>query len=454
MQESADAGRRDAMPSGSRSSRIDPAEVHAAAPARTTLPSIDELDELCRELRGAGVPVEQIGTSRGGRPIYLVSPPSKGRKTALVVGTPHPNEPIGGLTIVTLLSMLRSRHPLLAESPFQWHFIPSIEPDGLAWNGSWLDTPHDFGAYSRGFYRPAFQHQAEYTFPLSASRYRFDQSTPETKAWMSAIDRLRPALMVSLHNADHGGAFHVLSRPHPQLAADLTQASTAHGVPLDAEGDPYGEMQKLSAGVFLVDDMRAMVEHAPGSWNAGDCSFGFATKHGTLGLIPEVPLWREAEAAGERPMSDATSGLATLYDTTIALVARAKERAHDHALGDPLLCAILEGSAVLRRLLALNTEAPAASKPAMFVNRARRRLRMLPFRTLGMLHRWCHAEAVAEGGAERRRALEQLQRDCADWMNRQLADASLTEGMLPVPIRDSVATQIHAVLCAADAASS
>ncbi|MBU6271315.1 MAG: hypothetical protein KGQ67_08440 [Betaproteobacteria bacterium] len=74
--------------------------------------------------------------------------------------------------------------------PFRWHVIPSIDPDGLALNDGWLATPGDFRAYARGFFRPAFADQAEYSFPLQAGAYRFERVAPETRAWMSVIDRL------------------------------------------------------------------------------------------------------------------------------------------------------------------------------------------------------------------------------------------------------------------------
>lgn len=430
---------------------FDPAELQALVPARSTLPGIDELDDLCRQLASAGIPVQRIGTSRGGRPINMVSPPSTARLNVLVVGSPHPNEPIGGLTIATLLAMLRSKHPAVAQLPVRWHFVPSIEPDGLGFNGSWLNTPHDYRAYCRGFYRPAFRHQAEYAFPLKTSRYHFDQPTPETRAWMSAIDQLRPAFMASLHNADHGGAFNVLSRQHPELAGQLSRQARGHGIALDEMGDALGESELLAPGVFLAEDLATIVERTQGVWTAGNSSFGYAAVYGTLGLAPEVPLWQEAEVHGHGLLSDAVKGLSGSYEATIALVEQARSLADAGAGADLRWAATDDTAIILRRLMVIHAKLPGVPISAAMANLTRRRFRMLPLRALGMLIPWCQMQARQAGAGDRQRALAGIQQAATDLMERELADASLTAGMVPVPLRAAVAAQLQAVLTAAAA---
>jgi hypothetical protein len=415
----------------------------------STCPGLTELDELSVELSRSGVAVEVIGHSRGGRPIRCISPASGGTLNALVVGTPHPNEPIGGRTIQVIVKMLLRNPRALAALPFRWHFIPTIEPDGLALNDSWLGAPHDVGAYFRGFYRPAFRHQAEYAFPLRTKSYRFDAVTPETQAWMSAIDKLQPALMVSLHNADHGGAFNVLSRAHPELANALSQQAGAHGIALDEAGDPFWEQRVLAPGVFLADDFCALVEQAPGAWTAGDSSFGYASRYGTLGLVPEVPLWQEDAAQTTPATSDAWPRTEEVYEATVALVERALAVRGPGTEPDLMLDATIEGAQTLRRLLATQKRKRSAPVPGTLANLARRRLRMLPLRTLGMLGRWCGARGAGTPGAEERQALASIERQAADLMHRQLGDESLTSGVVPVPLHAAVATQLQAILSAA-----
>lgn len=417
----------------------------------TSCPGVAELDALCHDASRRGVPVDLIGHSREGRAIRCISPPSRGRVDVLVVGTPHPNEPIGGRTVQVLLEMALSRAPALAALPsLRWHFIPTIEPDGLALNDGWLANPHDLAAYVRGFYRPAFRHQAEYAFPLHTQSHRFEACTPETRAWMAAIDRLQPALMVSLHNADHGGAFNVLSRPLGGLADELSRQAARQGIALDEAGDPLSEPRVLAPGVFQADDFAALVEQAPGAWPAGNSSFGYAARHGTLGLVPEVPLWQEAEVVeGPLPSSDAARGLAELFEGTVALVTEARGLAG--AGPDLLLAAIDEGVPTLRRLLAAQGREPAVPLPATAQRLQHRRLRLLPLRTLGMLGRWSRHQADEATDAQRRQALGRIEDRARRLIDRQLADPTLTAGMVPVPLKAAVAVQLQAIVSAAAA---
>lgn len=418
-------------------------------------PGVAELEAMSGELARRGVPVDVIGYSRSGRPIRLISIARGGTLDALVVGTPHPNEPIGGRTIQVMLDLLRRQAPALAGLPFNWHFIPTIEPDGLAMNEAWLATPHDLRAYFRGFYRPAFRHQAEYSFPLQTPRYRFDESTPETLAWMSALDRLRPALMVSLHNADHGGAFNVLNRAEPGLALELSGQARSQGIALDVAGDPLAEQQALAPGVFLVDDFSALAEHGPsGFWTAGDSSFGYAARHGTLGLAPEVPMWQEAEADGQRSSADAWAGLREFYASTCDLVDRAVSLAGGGTGSDLLLAAVEEGGTVLRRVSEAQVRQPKRTLPATLVNMQRRRLRMLALRSLSMLNRWCRETTAGCDDAVLCRTLAGLERQTTGLLETQWGDRSLTDGMVPVPVHAAVATQLQAILSAAGAVAS
>jgi len=381
----------------------------------------------------------------------VVSPRSDAPLQALVIGTPHPNEPIGGRTICTLLDMLLRCDPRISGMAMRWHFIPSIEPDGLALNEAWLAHPPDLKAYFSNFYRPAFRHQAEYSFPLHAGSYRFDEPTPEAQAWMLAIDSIRPDLMVSLHNADHGGAFCVLSRDDPELVETLGKLPQRQGVGLDTMGDPGAEMLPLGPGVFLAPDFAELVGAAPGVWTAGQSSFGYTARHGTLGLIPEVPRWQERTVEGQLPLDRVGQGLVALYAETASLADEAAGLGGDGlAMQDQLWHdAIAEGAKLLRRLSAMHAALPATLMPATAVLSMHRIARTLPLRTLGMLARWGAGSDVQESAAAKARA--DLSRRATQLMSHQFADPSLIAGMEPVPIHAAVAVQVGATLAAAQA---
>ena len=91
------------------------------------------------------------------------------------------------------------------ELGFSWHIMPCIDPDSTRLNEGWFAGPFTRRHYARHFFRPAPDQQVEWTFPLAYKSAYFDRTLPETEALMRVIDELRPELMYSLHNAEHGG---------------------------------------------------------------------------------------------------------------------------------------------------------------------------------------------------------------------------------------------------------
>lgn len=275
--------------------------------AELRLPLADELDAT-RLVRRVGLDgrarVERLGTSRAGRPIDLITV-GDGSRTALIVGAPHPNEPTGCLTIERLLARL-ARYDQFPEAPgWQWNFITAIDIDGVAWNEAWFRGPRTLQSYLRHFYRPPFRLQPEYSFPLEVADYRFTDETPESACWREALDRLRPQLQCSLHGADTGGSFFLLSQEAASLAGELVRLPEAFGVGLNKFGESNAAMTTYQPGVLSFPDVAEFIARAtavgsppPAAWNAGDSSAGYARlRYGTFSMTCEVPLWRDAREA-------------------------------------------------------------------------------------------------------------------------------------------------------------
>jgi hypothetical protein len=168
-------------------------------------------------------------------------------------------------------------------------------------------------------------------------------------------------------------------------------------------------------------------------------------------LAPEVPLWQEAEVHGQGLLSDAVKGLSGSYEATIALVEQARSLADAGAGADLRWAATDDTAVILRRLIVLHAKLPGVPISAAMANLTRRRFRMLPLRALGMLIPWCQMQARQAGAGDRQRVLARIQQAATDLMEREMADASLTAGMVPVPLRAAVAAQLQAVLTAAAA---
>lgn len=283
-----------------------------AVPQLTSIPTVDELNAALERLRSehpALISRERIGTSRLGEPIWLYRV-GTGRRSALIVGGVHPNEPIGSLTILHLVTELAGDAGFRDGCDTAWHIVPCADPDGMRLNEGWFADPSDRVLYTREFFRPAPDEQVEWTFPFAYKNAYFDAMMPETVALARAIDLAAPDLYVPLHNSEGGGAYFYLSRPEPQLYPLLHEVTASCGVPLHV-GEPEGaHFTVLADAIYEMGTLQDAYDwseeagldpYPPGS--AGDASTSYTRQYGTLSLIAELPQFSDP-AADDTSLTD------------------------------------------------------------------------------------------------------------------------------------------------------
>lgn len=263
---------------------------------RDELLTIEELEASTRRIAtDPRVRITPVGVSRSGRPIEMISL-GEGDRDALIVGVPHANEPAGAVTVERLITLLL--HSEREQRGYRWHFIKSIDPEGLRLNGGWLKKTRTLGNYLENFFRPALSRQPETTFPLQLPGYRFSASTPENEAWQCAFALTRPALHATLHHCDFGGAFYSLSRALPAALSGLEAAIKAAGLTFQ-EADDCLTADRWTPAVTRYASVPETIARAKESgetwafpWTLGDMSPGYGEAHyGALSLLAEVPLW-------------------------------------------------------------------------------------------------------------------------------------------------------------------
>lgn len=428
-----------------------------------TLPRIDRfctvdelhafIDRLAAD-RPEACRLRRIGTSRLGEPLRMLSI-GHGRRNALIVGGPHPNEPVGLLTVRHLARLVADTPALRDGADLTWHFIPCLDPDGTRLNEGWFDGPYTLRRYHTEFYRPAPADQPEWTFPVLDDAAWFDGMLPETQALARVIDELRPDFQYSLHNADFGGVFFILSRPLPGAADDLAAVAAAHDVllsrgPVDTLG-----WTESGPGVYLMptaEEFTAATARRGTPPACGLSSSHYAQPHGTTTLITEVPLWRDARAddltpAG-RPHGDVLREAGRQLQADGRELRGLLERAEPHLkVPTPLRAALaghLRQSADL--ILAYDAMAGAcADREATVADAfaARCIVHMLRLRGAGLLNRLLGLECAAGNQppavrAARTRTRRLFEDWCAD------AERDLTADVHP--LRDLVAVQMGAAL--------
>lgn len=276
--------------------------VLSRLPDYKTFYTVDELDEQIRLLAAQYpdiVKVNIIGTSRKGHPILCMSM-GNGPKNALCFGCPHPNEPIGAMTLTAMARIFAEDPELLSETGFTWHLIPCIDPDGTRLNEGWFKGPFSLTNYVRNFYRPVGHEQVEWTFPIDYKELYFDKPIPETQALMKLIDELKPSFMYSLHNAAFGGAYWYLTDNIPELCAELEQTAARQNVPLQLGEPEAAYITKFSAAVHsmmsMIDYYDYMEKYAGGMPKmripCGTCSSDYANSVcKCVTMMAEVPYF-------------------------------------------------------------------------------------------------------------------------------------------------------------------
>ncbi|MFD9123631.1 M14 family zinc carboxypeptidase [Kitasatospora sp. NPDC059571] len=256
------------------------------------------------------VAVRQVGTSRGGRPLVLLSV-GDGPRHVLAVGGPHPNEPVGTATALHLAERAVHEPRLRRGSSVTWNFLLCLDPDGAALTEGWLRGPLTMERHYRYFYRPAVDGQPEWLPPPGA-----DWATlPETTALTGVIDELRPFLQCSLHGVDVGGSFVQLTGDVPGLAEPFARSAAAAGVPL--ERGPYDAFRWPSPGpgTYLMPSAAAPADGSALTEDPACSTWSHAQRYGAVTAVVEVPMWAAPVVSDRAPSADPERALAAAART-------------------------------------------------------------------------------------------------------------------------------------------
>lgn len=272
--------------------------------------SVAELHRLVEEVRhgSAANYVKTVGQSRQGRPIHHVSF-GKGAIKALFVAYPHCSEPVGGLTVFALLTLLKERNASLMCSDVEWHIVPCIDPDGAVLNEEWSQYDFEMERHMRGFHKQEPRDQVELSFPIQYKRLRFAQSVPEGRVLQRVLNEVRPDFYYSLHNAWSGGAYFLLSRDIGAACyREFYSLLDTYGIVLQRSPAHQECVTKFSEGIFELATTRMIYDSMEKSSAApeeaihyGACSWEYLAdiKGDALSFLMELPYVRHPNDVSE-----------------------------------------------------------------------------------------------------------------------------------------------------------
>ncbi|UCC19192.1 MAG: zinc carboxypeptidase [Promethearchaeota archaeon] len=215
--------------------------------------TVNELNDSSRKLakKFKNVELINIGVSGSGREILCLKI-GKGKKNALLFAFPHPNEPIGSLTLEFISKYLATNPDLTNELDYTWYLIKVIDPDGAVLNEGWFKGKFDPLKYARNYYRPPSHEQIEWTFPIEYKKLIFSNPPPETRALIKLIDEIKPTFMFSLHNAGFCGVYWYVTHDIKNMYPDLMNLVKQENLPIH-RGEPEAQyLKELHPAIFQM----------------------------------------------------------------------------------------------------------------------------------------------------------------------------------------------------------
>jgi hypothetical protein len=445
---------------------VDIRKVMSSLPEMDRFLTVDELNADFVRIAGEYPEIahlERVGSSSLGEPISMLSL-GKGEKQILLFACPHPNEPIGAMVVHHLARMLCRDDELRDGMGYTWNLIACVDPDGTRLNEGWFAGPFTVRNYARNFYRPAPHQQVEWTFPNFYKNNYFDRTIPESEMLMRVIDRLKPTLMGSLHNAGFGGVYYYLSRDEPALYPALYDLPKWEDLPLRLGEPEVPYAVQFAPAIFKFMSVAESYDYMEANgadmsnYSHGGSSTEYAAPFGTLTLVTEMAYFDDPRV-NDQTVSDINRRQAILGGLDLSDEGYQVTNGHLEAVREDLRTKSAFESAV-SAFMKLQRESkpaqrrwaetdPATDRPATVAElfSSNQEIRFYRLLTLGMLLRMLEGEAaIGNGTPAIRRHLAEASATFDQWASELEADLDVRA----VPIRKLVAVQLGAILATAN----
>lgn len=257
--------------------------------------TVGELDLALKKLVGRKS-ILNLGKSQGGHNI-LCARIGNGKKNALIFGFPHPNEPIGSLTCLSLIKIILKNKKL--SEKYTWYIIPCADPDGAKLNHGWFKDKFTIKNYAFNYYRSKTAMQTDWSFPAKYKDYCFDKSPKNVIALSKLVKKIKPDLVYPIHNSGFSGAYFFITRGLPNKYYDkIKDFCYSLNVPMDLGEPEVIYMKELKKPVYLdfglEEEYNYYKENAKNPkevLNYGNTSIYYSRNFNptVFGLIGEVP---------------------------------------------------------------------------------------------------------------------------------------------------------------------
>ena len=421
---------------------------------------IDNLINLITEM--PNVKHKTIGNTIENEPLQMLDI-GESKKTALIIGVPHSDEPLGSL-VITFFARWLATHPELNYFGWRWLLIPILERRGMRLNEGWFNMPESFAAMAKSTFREPTEDQYEWTFPIEYQDYQWTRSRPETLAIKELLEKEKPDLLCNLHHSGFTNGYYYFSQDFPEVYPTLRKFTNDLRIPLSETSPdvPFGKM--LSPGFYQMYGLKDYINYynkkdpsALPALKRGACSDEwYQQKIGGFSFNCEVPMYLShklkdnnlSKKSSKKMIEQRYKRKKSQVDYSIKLIDKLKEYEN---IADPLLISSAKKHIVNAQLslehekrLIKDAEDKKITKAEKFENSVLEDLFDLFF--LGQI--WRVAESICvKGGAPK---ICQIM-EAADLEIKSLAKNVEDRGAFyHVPMRNSVKMQLGSILIIAE----
>ncbi|KYK21764.1 hypothetical protein AYK24_03135 [Thermoplasmatales archaeon SG8-52-4] len=426
---------------------------------------VSEIDNLINLItKFPNVKYEKIGQTVDDESLKMLEIGKNNDKTALIIGVPHSDEPLGSL-VITFFSRWLATHPEVDCFGWRWLFIPILERRGMRLNEGWFNIPESLAAMAKSSFREPTEDQYEWTFPIEYEDFKWTQSRPETIAIKEVLEKEKPKLLCNLHHSGFTNGYYYLSKDFPEIYPELSKFADSLRIPLsDKTPDvPFGKM--FSPGFYQMYGLKDYLEYYKKkdplvlpALRRGACSDEWYQKNiGGFSFNCEVPMYLSHKLKDKNPSKRSYKKMIeqrykrkkSRLEYSIMLIEKLKEYEN---MADPLFLNLAKkhiANAQLsleheKRIIA-SAEDRVITKAEKFENSVIEDLFDLFF--LGQI--WRVAESICIKGSAPKVCLLM---ETSDFEIKSLARQIQEKGAFyQVPIRNSVKMQLGSILIIAEA---
>jgi hypothetical protein len=200
-----------------------------------------------------------IGKTAENRPLKMYIMGS-GEKTALIIGVPHSDEPLGSLVAIYFVDWM-VKHPEVDFFGWRWLIIPVLEQRGMRMNEGWFSSWGSLVETAKSYFREPTDNQYEWTFPFEYKNYKWVHPRPESEAVKETIKAEKPDLLCNLHHCGFYDTYYYFSRDLSQAYPRLRALSGSLGLPLSTSNPdvPFGKV--LTPGFYQMYGLKDYIDY-------------------------------------------------------------------------------------------------------------------------------------------------------------------------------------------------